>query len=104
LTERDGRVAILAMSVQTKIRDRLALAFTPSELDVIDESALHAGHAGARPGGETHFRVRIVSPRFEGLTRVNRQRAVYGVLAEELQSQVHALALTTLTPEEARTR
>jgi BolA protein len=92
------------MSVQAKIRDRLSAAFAAVELDVVDESALHAGHAGARPGGETHFRVRIVSPKFEGMTRVNRQRAVHAALAEELQSQVHALALTTLTPEEARSR
>lgn len=104
MTERDGRVAISNMPLQTKIREKLSMAFEPVDLDVIDESALHAGHAGARPGGETHYRVRIVSARFEGLTRVNRQRAVYTALAEELQSQIHALALTTLTPEEARLR
>jgi BolA protein len=102
LTEHDRMVAISGMSVEATIRGRLAKAFSPVALDVVDESALHAGHAGARPGGETHFRVRIVSADFHGLSRVDRQRAVYKALAEELQSQVHALALTTLTPDEAR--
>jgi BolA protein len=97
-------VAISGMSVEARIRDHLAKAFSPAALDVVDESALHAGHAGARPGGETHFRVRIVSAGFHGLSRVDRQRAVYQVLAEELQAQVHALALTTLTPDEAASR
>jgi BolA protein len=83
------------------IRAKLTAAFTPSSLSVEDESARHAGHAGARPGGETHFRVRIVSSAFAGLSRVERQRRVYQVLAGEIAAGVHALALTTLTPEEA---
>jgi BolA protein len=66
-----------------------------------DESARHAGHAGARPEGETHFRVRIVSGAFEGLSRVERQRKVHAVLKVELVGRVHALSLTTLTPDEA---
>jgi len=71
-----------------------------------DSCARHAGHAGARLNedgspGETHFRVRIVSPVFAGLSRVERQRRVYAALSDELASSVHALALTTLTPEEA---
>jgi BolA protein len=89
------------MSVAETIRRKLIAEFAPLELAVEDESARHAGHAGARPEGETHFRVRIVSASFEGVSRVERQRRVYAVLTEELQTRVHALALTTLTPSEA---
>jgi len=88
------------MSVAATIREKLVRAFAPLELDIVDESARHAGHAGAAPGGETHFRVRIVSARFAGLSRVGRQRAIHAELAEELQSRVHALSLTTLAPGE----
>ena len=88
------------MTMVDTIREKLAAAFAPTELDVEDESARHAGHAGARPGGETHFNVRIVSAGFEGLSRVERQRRVYAALADELKSRVHALSLTTLTPSE----
>jgi BolA protein len=87
--------------VAAAIRAKLSAAFTPSALDVIDDSARHAGHAGARPGGETHFRVRIVAQAFSGLSRVERQRMVYLTLGEELAGPVHALSLTALTPEEA---
>jgi len=82
------------------IRDKLTAAFAPAALDVVDESARHEGHAGARPGGETHFAVRIVSNAFEGLSRVERQRRVYACLADELKARVHALSLTVLTPAE----
>ena len=61
---------------------------------MVDESHLHAGHAGARPDGESHFRVEIAAEAFKGMSRVARQRAVYGVLSEELADRVHALALT----------
>ncbi|TNE36602.1 MAG: BolA family transcriptional regulator [Alphaproteobacteria bacterium] len=81
------------MTVAEKIEDKLKRAFSPSDLAVIDESHLHAGHAGARPQGESHFRVRIVSDKFAGLSRVARQRAIYEVLAEELATDIHALAL-----------
>jgi BolA protein len=84
-----------------RLRNRLTNAFAPLRLDISDDSHRHAGHSGSRPGGETHFRVTIVSAAFTGQNRVARQRAVYGVLAEELAGQVHALSLTTLTPEEA---
>jgi BolA family transcriptional regulator, general stress-responsive regulator len=84
------------------IRRKLEAALQPASLDVIDESHRHAGHAGAHPDGETHFRVEIVSPAFAGQSRVARQRLVYGILAEELAGGVHALSLATLTPEEAR--
>ena len=67
---------------------------------MVDDSARHAGHVGARPEGETHFNVEIVSAHFSGLSRVARQRLVYAALADELRTDVHALALKTLTPEE----
>jgi len=88
------------MTMADTIRDKLTASFAPEALDVADESARHAGHAGAQPGGETHFNVRIVSNAFEGLSRVERQRRVYAVLADELKARVHALSLTTLTPAE----
>jgi BolA protein len=88
------------MRVADNIRNKLEAEFQPIALEVEDESHLHAGHAGARPEGETHFRVRLVSERFSGLSRVQRQRAVYRCLAEELAGPVHALALSTLDPEE----
>jgi BolA protein len=89
------------MTVADTIREKLIAAFTPVDLVIEDESARHAGHSGARPSGETHFQVRIVSAAFEGLSRVERQRRVYAVLADEMRGPVHALALTTLTPGEA---
>ena len=89
------------MTVADTIREKLIAAFTPVDLVIEDESARHAGHSGARPGGETHFQVRIVSAAFEGLSRVERQRRVYAVLADEMRGPVHALALTTLAPGEA---
>ena len=87
--------------VANRLRDKLTMAFAPETLAIQDESSRHAGHSGARDGGESHFRVRIVSATFKGLTRVERQRRVYAVLADEMDAGLHALALTTLTPEEA---
>jgi BolA protein len=86
------------MSVAQKIEEKLNLAFNPEKLVVIDESHLHAGHAGARPQGESHFRVEIVSDSFSGLSRVARQRAIYQVLANEMATDVHALALDVKAP------
>lgn len=91
------------MSVADTIRTKLEAAFRPAEIEVIDESHRHKGHAGARPEGETHFRLTVVTPAFEGMTRLARQRAVNAALREELAGPVHALAMTTLTPEEAKT-
>lgn len=76
-------------------------ALAPQRLEVIDESHLHAGHAGAREGGQSHFRLFVVSSSFEGLSRVARQRLVNDLLREELSGPVHALAMKTLTPQEA---
>jgi BolA family transcriptional regulator, general stress-responsive regulator len=84
--------------VGVEMRRKLSEAFAPEALEVIDESHLHAGHSGARPEGETHFRVRIVSKAFAGQTRVAQQRLVNAVVAEELKTRVHALALETRAP------
>ena len=89
------------MSVAERIREKLDKGLAPDSLEVKDESHLHRGHAGAPPGGESHFRLRIVSAGFEGLSRVERQRKVNALLKEELAGPVHALAMATLTPAEA---
>lgn len=81
------------MSVRDDIEKKLSLKFTPSHLEVVDESEKHRGHAGSRPGGETHFRVRITSPQLDTLTRVAQHRAVMETLDSELKSGVHALAI-----------
>ncbi len=83
------------------ITDKLTRAFAPDKLEVVDESHLHAGHAGARPGGETHFRVTIVANAFENKSAIERHRAVNRILAEELDGPVHALAIVARTPIEA---
>ena len=90
------------MPVADTIRAKLTERFAPSRLEVVDESHRHAGHEGARPGGETHFAVTIVSAAFAGLGRVARQRLVYQALAQELATRVHALSLTALAPPEDR--
>ncbi len=88
------------MRIADRIHAKLTAALHPTRLVIHDESHRHAGHAGARPEGETHFRIEIVSSAFTGESRVARQRRVYALLAEELSERVHALALTTRTPEE----
>lgn len=88
------------MTVRARIEAALSEALKPSRLEVLDESHLHAGHAGARPEGETHFRVRIVSGAFSGLSRVDRHRRVNSLLAAELAGPVHALAIDARAPEE----
>lgn len=88
-------------SIAARIRDKLHAAFSPLVLEIEDDSARHAGHAGARAGGQSHFKVRIVSPDFAGLSRVERQRKVYAVLKDEFAMGVHALQLDTRTPDEA---
>ncbi len=87
--------------VARRLEDKLRAAFAPSRLAIVDESARHRGHAGARPEGETHFRVAMVSAAFRGKSRIARQRLVHKVLAEELAGRVHALALDLKAPEEA---
>jgi BolA protein len=88
------------MSTKDIIINRLRETFLPESLDVADESHLHEGHAGHRPGGETHFRVYIVSPAFEGKSRIERHRMINAALAKELAGSVHALAIHARSPKE----
>ncbi len=94
------------MRVSDAIRDKLTTAFAPSHLEVTDESARHAGHAGAARTdggvGETHFHVRMVTAAFEGVSRVERQRRVHAALSDELAGSVHALSLKLMTPAESK--
>lgn len=89
------------MQVRAAIERKLTEALAPTRLEVIDDSGRHAGHAGHRPGGESHFRIEIVSPAFAGKSRIERHRLVNAILADELAGPVHALQLATLSPEEA---
>ena len=82
------------------IEQKLTEAFTPQSLKVMDESHQHEGHAGHRPGGQTHFRVYIVSPAFKGKTRVERHRMINAILSDELKGGVHALAIHAAAPGE----
>ncbi len=86
--------------IETSIDSKLRTTFAPVRLVIEDESSKHHGHAGWREGGETHFRVEIVSQAFEGKNRVARQRLVYAALKAELDAGLHALAMETLTPAE----
>lgn len=88
------------MLVRNAIERKLTEGLAPTRLDVIDDSGRHVGHAGHRPGGETHFRIEVVSGAFAGKSRVERHRMVNTLLADELAGPVHALQLATLTPEE----
>ncbi|NQW09098.1 MAG: BolA family transcriptional regulator [Alphaproteobacteria bacterium] len=81
------------MSMAKTLRRKLQDAFQPVVLEIEDDSHHHAGHAGWRPGGETHFRVRLRANAFEGVSRVARHRLVHDVLAQELQGAIHALEL-----------
>jgi BolA protein len=82
-----------------RIKTLLAAALAPSVLELVDESHLHAGHAGAASGG-SHFRLRIVSPQFEGLRLVMRHRLVYDSVHDMMHTEIHALAITALAPSE----
>jgi BolA protein len=87
------------MDRSRRIEERLREALGADPVEVVDESHLHAGHAGARAGGG-HFRAVVVSERFEGLGRVERQRLVYDALSGEMGTAIHALSMRTLTPRE----
>lgn len=82
------------------IHNKLTAALAPTRLEVVDDSARHAGHAGAQPGGETHFNLVVESQAFEGLSKVARQRAVYRILSDELAGSLHALSVKALAPGE----
>ncbi len=86
--------------MQERIAARLTAALDPILLDIFDESDRHAGHMGAREGGGTHYRVRVVSARFERQSRVERHRLVYDLLAAEFADGLHALALVAKAPGE----
>ena len=88
------------MTRKDRIEEKLTTALSPQRLEIKDDSHKHEGHSGWREGGETHFRVEIVSDSFSGESRVNRQRRIYDILADELDSGLHALQLKALTPEE----
>ena len=87
------------MELSERIENRLRDALAAERVEIVDESHLHAGHEGARGGGG-HFRAVIVSDRFAGQSAVERQRMVYGVLADEMKADIHALSMRTLTPDE----
>lgn len=88
------------MSISESMKSKLTEGLSPLILEIVDDSHRHAGHGGAHPEGESHFSIKIVSPQFTGKSRVDRQRLVYGILAEELSGRLHALAMTTLAPGE----
>jgi BolA family transcriptional regulator, general stress-responsive regulator len=89
-----------AMRTRDLITEKLTKAFAPVRLEVADESRLHEGHAGHRPGGESHFRVHIVASAFNGKSRIERHRMINEVLMCELKGDVHALAIQALAPGE----
>lgn len=92
------------MRVADRIQRRLDAALSPTQLELVDESARHAGHAGARPEGETHFRLTIVAEAFAGKRPVDRQRLVYAALGDLMRTDIHALSITALSPAEAERR
>ena len=87
------------MSRQMRIKERLSEKFEVDQLDVIDESESHRGHAGFQEDGESHFRVRLVSADFKGLSRIARHRAVHAAIGRELLAEIHALTLDVSTPQ-----
>ncbi|MES2751006.1 MAG: BolA family protein [Pseudomonadota bacterium] len=90
------------MTTKDHITKKLSEAFSPESLDVVDESHLHEGHAGHRPGVQTHFRVYIVSKVFAGKSRIDRHRMINSLLAPELAGSVHALAIKAHAPDEIK--
>lgn len=89
------------MNVAAEIRDRLAV-LEPLQVELEDQSEQHRGHAGYQPGGNTHWRLTIVSPRFAGKPVVARHRMVYEALGSLMQNPIHALAITARAPEETK--
>ena len=88
------------MSVADTIEQKLRAALNISQMELVDESHKHAGHAGAREGGESHYRLMVVSPDFTGKNKVARQREIYRILKEEMAGPIHALSLDIRSPEE----
>jgi BolA protein len=101
LGDNGERVDMSAMQTRAaRLGQVLSRAFSPTLMRVVDDSAHHAGHAGAQPGGETHYTVLVVSEAFRGQNRVARSRAVHAVLEAEFAGGMHALSLILRTPEE----
>jgi BolA family transcriptional regulator, general stress-responsive regulator len=90
------------MRVRDTITKKLKDAFTPDSIEVVDESHLHAGHAGHRPEGESHFRLYIVSQAFAGKSRIDRHRMINAILSDDLAKDIHALAIHAVAPGEPR--
>lgn len=88
------------MNRAERIRLAIGNGLNLDRLEITDESHLHAGHAGARPGGETHYSVTVVSSEFAGLSRVARQRRIYALLEAEFETGLHALTVRALTPDD----
>ena len=101
MTEQTTEQGTEAGPLKTWIAETLSATLAPTRLDVIDESHLHAGHMGWRESGETHFRLDVVSPAFEGKSRVERHRLVNTVLNDAFKRGLHALAVRARTPSEA---
>jgi BolA protein len=92
---------VSAAGVEAEMRRRLA-ALEPLALELVDESAKHAGHAGAHPGGNTHWKLGVVSSKFSGLNSISRHRLVYAALGDLMHNPIHALAISARTPEETK--
>jgi BolA protein len=90
------------MRVSETVTKKLQEAFAPESVEVVDESHLHEGHAGHRPGGQSHFRVHIVSQAFAGKSRIDRHRMINAILADDLAGGIHALAIHASAPGEKR--
>ena len=101
MTNASGVLIAAAMNTKDAITNKLREAFSPESLEIVDESHLHEGHAGHRPGGETHFRVYIVSGAFKGKSRIERHRMINVALSAELAGSVHALAIQAQAPGDA---
>jgi BolA protein len=87
-------------TLRERIKRKLTAAFQPSELELIDDSARHEGHQPDLQGAETHFKLRMISTAFNGMSSLERQRAVYAVLADEMKLHIHALSMDLQTPEQ----
>ena len=85
------------MSMDDIIKQKIEAAFAPEVLELTNQSALHTGHAGDDGSGESHYKLRVVSKSFEGMSRVERQRRIYEVLSDELKSSIHALSVTAIS-------
>lgn len=82
------------------IKQKLTESLEPENIEVEDESHKHIGHVGSKPGGETHFFVKIVSQKFDGISRIARQRMVFEILGEEMKGKIHAISIKAISPKE----